>query len=86
MNTETTRTSLRFWVPTGVAGTVATASVALLLSAVVTGPAYSMPSDQRRIEPGFAAAANVNTGAVTAYCYRGRHNRSAQLEPRSCRR
>jgi hypothetical protein len=84
MNTETTRMSLRFWAPTGVAGAVATAAVAMLLSAVLTVPAHSMPSDQRPPEPGSPAVADNTPGGVTAYCYMGRHTLSAELAPRSC--
>ncbi len=70
--------SLRFWAPTGLAGAVATASVALLTTTVLTAaPSSAYPVD--RIP---AAAATVTAGAhhqAAPLCFMGRHNWNVDL-------
>jgi hypothetical protein len=39
----TTRETVRFWAPTALVGLVSTAGVSLVLTAVVSAPAYSRP-------------------------------------------
>ncbi len=80
MNTENTRTSLRFWAPTGVTGAVASAAVALLLSTAASAPAYSTPSNQQPIEPGFSFG-DVAAASGIGYCFMGRPGWPISTDP-----
>jgi hypothetical protein len=82
---HTDRRSFGSWGLTGLAGAVSTTAVAVLLSAVLSTPAYSASAIQMPAGP--EGVSSENTAAVTHYCFMGQYQwHYATTTPPACRR
>ncbi len=75
----TTRETVRFWAPTALVGLVSTAGVSMILTAVVSAPAYSRPvpyeppptSISNNNQDGVRVQSRPRSRLVTRNCFMG---------------
>jgi hypothetical protein len=71
---HTDGSSFSFWGLTGLAGAVSTTAVAVLLSAVVSTPAHSAPTNLSPAEPNTVTSVEDGRTAQAGPCFMGRYS------------